>query len=666
MDFILKLLALAVFVVGTTQAQTLTLQSQTQHIDFHDHVEFLEDPNGSLSISNLHQPEVEARFRRWTDASSQISLGYSSSVWWFKIRLKTGPEAAGRWLLEIPYLQIDEIDFYAPDGQVLTLGAARPFTNRPYFHRFHLFPLDVTPMEQVWLLRVKSADSLTLPLVIWSPDAFNKESIRLFVVQAMYFGGLIALLVYNFFLAFSLNDRRFLFYALFAGHFGLAMLAGNGLAHLFIWPGAYHFDQIAQYFFLAIAAAFGMQFSVVFLEGKRNFPVLSRWLQAMGLIYLTIAGLLIISIWGGVPRQPVLMVMNLMVTPAGLMVIALAILAWRQGYKPARFFLLAWGILWVGAFVAGLRLTGWIPTNVLTSYALQIASTAEMLLLGLALADLIHIERIERESAQSRAIAVQQSALSTLKQSEDKLEKVVHERTHQLEISLDIQRQLLAQHVRFGALISHEFRNPLGILESQISLIRRESELGILQLETHLNTMASASHRLKCMFENWLKNDRLNKSLQDFQREPVPVNAWLRELVDAQRHYHADHPLTEDFGIDPGEIWIDENLMDIALTNLIDNACKYSAPGSPVHISIQCHGGLVGLCVSDQGKGIAPEHHACVFEDYFRIDHEAQVRGMGLGLAFVRKIAELHHGKIELVSNIGKGSNFCIWLPIGP
>jgi hypothetical protein len=91
MDFILKLLALAVFVVGTTQAQTLTLQSQTQHIDFHDHVEFLEDPNGSLSISNLHQPEVEARFRRWTDASSQISLGYSSSMWWFRIRLKTGP-----------------------------------------------------------------------------------------------------------------------------------------------------------------------------------------------------------------------------------------------------------------------------------------------------------------------------------------------------------------------------------------------------------------------------------------------------------------------------------------------------------------------------------------------------------------------------------------------
>jgi hypothetical protein len=91
MDFILLLIALVVFVVGTLQAQTLTLPSQTQYIDSQDPVEFLEDTNGSLSYSNLDQPEVEARFRRWTDASSQISLGYSSSMWWFRIRLKTGP-----------------------------------------------------------------------------------------------------------------------------------------------------------------------------------------------------------------------------------------------------------------------------------------------------------------------------------------------------------------------------------------------------------------------------------------------------------------------------------------------------------------------------------------------------------------------------------------------
>jgi signal transduction histidine kinase len=647
-------------------AETLILPTQAQRIDPQPYVEYLEDPGGTLRSTDFERPEVAARFRPWADSHNTMNFGFTSSTWWLRLRLKTASDTRGRWLLEIPYLHLDEIDLHAPDREVLELGASRPFEARPYFHRFHIFPLDVTSTEQVWLLRVKSADSLTLPMQIWSPDAFANESTRLFVVQAMYFGGLLALMVYNLFLASSLRDRRFLFYALFAGHFGLAMMAGNGLAHMFIWPGAYRFDQVAQSFLLALAAAFAMQFSIAFLQGGRHAPNLARSLHALTLVFTVIALLLIGSLWWPLPRQTVLIAMTLISLPAGLLTIWIGARTWRRGFKPARFFLLAWGILWAGAFVAGARMMGWIPTNVVTAYALQIASTAEMLLLALSLADLIHIERLEREKAQSLALDTQQRVLQTLKQSEDKLEKAVQQRTHELEVSLDVQKALVAQHVRFGALISHEFRNPLGILDSQVSLMRREAEVGKLDLTRRLDTMTSAMQRLQGMFDNWLKNDRLSNSLQDFRRQPVPLVAWLHELIDAQTSYHANHWLKENLTFDPGDIWMDENLMDIALTNLIDNACKYSAPGTTITITTRQRGQQVGLCVTDQGKGIAPEHHAAIFQDYFRVEPEGQVRGIGLGLPFVRRIVDLHQGQIELLSNIDEGSRFCIWLPMGP
>jgi signal transduction histidine kinase len=174
---------------------------------------------------------------------------------------------------------------------------------------------------------------------------------------------------------------------------------------------------------------------------------------------------------------------------AGATVVVAGVNALGRGQKGTRFFLLAWAVLWAGASIATLRAYGVLPTNVLTSYSLQIASTLEMLLLALALADVIHIERDEREAAQQDALLAKQKLLDSAKSSEERLEKAVQERTLQLEAALDGQNQLFKRYVRFAALISHEFRNPLGIVDSQISLLRKEAQLGQLQLEKRLDIM---------------------------------------------------------------------------------------------------------------------------------------------------------------------------------
>ena len=103
--------------------------------------------------------------------------------------------------------------------------------------------------------------------------------------------------------------------------------------------------------------------------------------------------------------------------------------------------------------------------------------------------------------------------------------------------------------------------------------------------------------------------------------------------------------------------------MDIALVNLLDNACKYSAVGSPITIATERKLGFIGISVIDHGIGIAPEHRELVFEENFRIPTENGAQGSGLGLPLVKNIVNNHGGHIELHSLIGRGSTFTMWFP---
>jgi signal transduction histidine kinase len=196
------------------------------------------------------------------------------------------------------------------------------------------------------------------------------------------------------------------------------------------------------------------------------------------------------------------------------------------------------------------------------------------------------------------------------------------------------------------------------------------TELAEATLHTALTTddlyetiMSEATRRLLSLFETWMKGDRLQQAMQELRPQPIALEAWLRELIDSQTLMHDKHPMELQLGHPAGEIWADENLLEVAMLNLIDNACKYSEPGRPVLIEIRSKSGWVGIAVSDQGCGIEAKDHGAIFDDYYRVRPEGAVPGIGLGLAFVRRIVQLHQGDLELSSVPGQGSCFCLWLP---
>lgn len=662
--FLLRLL-LATCLLSATAA--LALELEGKRIDLSRHVEFLEDRSGTLSMDRLASLEWSSRFKPWSHSTRQgtPNFGYTESAYWLRVALARAPQASKDWLLVLSYSSLGEVDFHAPGQAPVRTGADRPVGNRLHFDSNYVFPVELDVAEQYHYLRVRSNSPLTIELTAWTPNAYQASKALFWVPQFLYYGGLLALLLYNLLLFLSLRDLRFLHYSLYALALGLAMVAGNGYGRLLLWPNLSGFDQIAQNFFLSLMGLFALLFSrsLLGLGGK------VRWLDGLqgicGGSFAAIAAALLLSLHWSMPLIGLAQLLSL----NGLMLVVLNLVAgirsWLGGFKGARFFALAWVILGLGVITAAGRAAGWLPTNTWTAYAVQISSAAEMLLLSLALADIIREERQAREAAQSQALASQVRMLDLLKSSEENLERAVRERTEQLEAALRHEKEMLAQYLRFGSLISHEFRNPLGILASQLSLLSREHAQGLDHTEKRVEVMGRATRRLLQMFDKWLKSSRLIQLDEEFAPHAIPLQQWLRLVVDGNDYCLARHRV--ELRLTPGlaTIEADEYLLETALSNLLENAAKYSEPGSMVAVETRVKPGHVGIAVIDQGRGIAAELQQQVFLEYFRINPEGPVSGMGLGLSIVQRITDLHGGHMQIDSTPGQGSCLCIWLPQG-
>lgn len=646
-----------------TAALSMEVARSMQQVDLAAGIQVLEDPGRSLSVDDVRRPDIAQRFRPATATGTDLNFGFSRSAYWLRLPLRRMQDAPGDWLLEIPYVSLNELDFHAPGRAAVQTGSDRPLHTRAINDRYYVFPLTLSPDTQYFHLRVSTQHAVTVPLRLWQTEAYAAQQRNALMIQFLYYGALLALLLYNLFLFFSLQDVRFLAYSLYALSFGLGIMAGNGFGRLLIWPDSPFFDNIAQDTLLSLSAFFGLLFTRIFLQTRTSSPRIDRALQLCAAVFLLCALLQVILSALELPLQQLNQSLTLSVLPALVLILVASLKAVIAGDRSARFFLLSWGVLWLGAAVAAARAFGWLPTNGFTSYSLQIASAFEMLLLSLALAELIRQEKARREQAQAMAIEAKSRMLESLQSSEDRLEQTVRERTAQLENSLRHEKELLARYMRFSSLISHEFRNPLSIITSQLSLLRKEQELGQVQFDKRLGVIASATRRLQLVFDRWLQSDRLGHSLHNITPRPIALQAWLEHVVEANAYCLTEHRIELHCTAERSAVLGDEYLLEMALSNLIDNACKYSPPGSLITLETRALPGRTGLAVIDRGPGIAPEHQQAVFTEYFRVAPEGAVRGMGLGLSIVQRIVEAHGGQLQLESVPGHGCTFCIWLP---
>lgn len=138
-DCLFKLVAALLLSLCALPGYSLTLSSNERVYPLSAETSLLEDPTGELSLADVSSPEFQQKFQPWSQPGD-ISLGFSQSAHWIKLSLSRAEDSPADWLIEIPYLGLENIEFHAPDQLPVLTGSARPFSSRPLAHRFFLFP----------------------------------------------------------------------------------------------------------------------------------------------------------------------------------------------------------------------------------------------------------------------------------------------------------------------------------------------------------------------------------------------------------------------------------------------------------------------------------------------------------------------------------------------
>lgn len=225
----------------------------------------------------------------------------------------------------------------------------------------------------------------------------------------------------------------------------------------------------------------------------------------------------------------------------------------------------------------------------------------------------------------------------------------------------------------FVSAAAHDLKTPVTAVKGYAQIARRMARrYDDQRLDQQLAMVEARSDELARLMNSLLDVSRLRGRRLQLSPEPTTLDAVVTRAV---RHFEFDlhrrrRTLTLDLPDEPVEVVWDAPRIELVLTNLIDNALKYSPGGEPVELRARVTGGPtpgVHLTVTDHGIGIAPEERERIFEHFYRSRHavEQQIKGSGIGLYLARAIVELHGGRIwaDQARHGGSGTSLHVWLP---
>lgn len=211
--------------------------------------------------------------------------------------------------------------------------------------------------------------------------------------------------------------------------------------------------------------------------------------------------------------------------------------------------------------------------------------------------------------------------------------------------------------------VSHDLRTPLAsILGSASSLRQQGDALDERTRRELLDTIAEEAERLNRLIANLLEMTRIEGGALRLNKVALPAEEVVGAALAAVRRILGDRTVTTHVPVDVPFVVADELLVQQVLVNLLENAAKHTAPGTPIDIHAAEERGFVRLTFADRGPGFAGLDAARLFERFYRGDHSAT--GAGLGLAICKALVEAHGGTIIARERDGGGAEFSFTLPI--
>jgi signal transduction histidine kinase len=696
------------FLSVASVAETVLYSDKTSRLDLGGSIEILEDKAGALSFE---QALASDQFKLSTQKVP--NLGLSSSAFWLKIRIRN-QSSSGQLLLMLEQPNMDEVALYLPktDGtyDVQKMGEYQDFAIRLYQIPDYLFRINIVPgKDATYLMRIKSTEQIQVPLVLGTEDSILNFLSQKHILSGIYFGIMLVMLLYNLFIYFTVRDKSYLYYVVYIVIILLTQTSLQGFPFQYLWPHSPWMAIHGGFFFPSLVGIAGLAFLRVFLHTAEFTPRLDRIAVVFYIIYSISILLAIFNIY---TASYALMEITAMLVSTYMLTMGIVI--YRKGYRPAKFFLIAWTFFLVGVVIYIMKDFGIFPYNNFTRYTMQTGSAFEVILISFGLADRINILKKEKEESQTKALEALTENERIVKEQNAFLEIKVQERTTELEVAnkelsetftnlKETQSQLvdsekMASLGQLTAGIAHEINNPINFVKSNIKSLKRTldelkqlyQQYALIEDGEHVMEKIAAAQKLKKELDmdysikeiddllhgiddGATRTSEIIKGLKVFSRLDedtlkitdlheglnatlILLNTILKDKVVVEKKF-SQLPPVECY---PGKI--NQVFMNI-LNNAIQAITEKKNPEKGhIIICTSSDASNVYISIKDDGIGIKEEVLPRIFEPFFST--KAVGQGMGLGLSITHSIIEKHRGKIKVLSEVGKGSEFIISLPI--
>lgn len=422
-------------------AEPVILTNLRQSYPIGQHLAILEDPQKQWTIAEVSSPDFSKRFVASMDAVP--NFGFTPSAYWVRFQVKRDAAAITQWLLELGTAGMNTITIYLaptacqpfqPNGEgdcrlfTIQAGDQLPFSKRDVRHRYFIFRLPIAPeVLYTVYLRFQNEDTMTLPLTLWSADAYLVKLQHEQFPLGIFYGVLLIMAGYNLFLYLSLRDRTFGHYVLFILAYFFFQAANDGLGVQYLWPNVTWFNRFAVPLFGILSLGTALLFTDAFLGVKHMLP---RWHRLI--VTLQIVSGLLIALLPVLGARRVLIPLTLLAILTIPILLTLGIISWRRQYQPARYFLLGWTVFLFAMFARMLANLTILPNNLLTTQSDRIGAILMILLLSLALANRIRTITQEQKRIQSETIQLKEELNTALQHSKEALEARVAAQTHDL------------------------------------------------------------------------------------------------------------------------------------------------------------------------------------------------------------------------------------------
>jgi signal transduction histidine kinase len=702
---IIALLA-SIFVFNRTIADDITVFSDINTMKRLSSMSILEDKTGTLTFEKVIQLNIFPKTE-----TGIPNLAVTSSTFWIKFQVKN-TSSSNLLVLFLESPTIDEVELYIlnEDGKVTVqkLGENKRFSDRKYNDPNYIFDVNISSGEvKTCILKVKSTEQMMLPLSVGSRDKMQTIIADNNLIFGFYCGFILVMFFYNLFVYFTVRDNSYLYYITYLILIGLTQISLKGYTFKYLWPDSIWLTSHSIVILSSLAAIAGMLFIRSFLFTSRYTPKLNKGLDIInGIFVLSI----ILSILDYGEASFKIMQLNTLVCSFYGLFIGYRIT--KKGYRPAKFFLLAWSILLGGAIIFVLKDFGVIPYNFFTSYILQIASALETILLSFALADRINILKKEKDKSQQEALNALKENEKIISERNIFLDQKVKERTVELQKSnMDLnvamkdlketQSQLvnaekMASLGQLTAGVAHEINNPINFVSSSLKPLKRDitdvftllskyeelsqqdfnekaKEINELKKELDIDYLKEEIQvLLKGIDEGASRTAEIVKGLRNFSRldeldlKKVDINEGLDSTLILLNSMMMDKiKVVKEYGNLP-KIECYAGKLNQAFMNILNNAIyaihKANLSGGGSIIIKTWENDLnVMISIKDNGIGMSEEIKNKIFEPFFTTKEVGE--GTGLGMSIVYNIIENHHGKISVESEVGKGAGFLITIP---